>query len=137
MALYGRLLEFLKPYWLKLVLAMVFMSLVAAMNGLTAFLVKPVLDKIFFEKNAQMLYLIPVGVILLYLVKGIFEYLQAYLMGYVGQRVITDIRNLVFSPSRDNLFPFLIKLPPGQVYQGSSTMSPLSKAPSRTPLRPS
>ena len=113
MALYGRLLEFLKPYWLKLVLAMVFMSLVAAMNGLTAFVVKPVLDNIFFEKNAQMLYLIPVGVILLYLVKGIFEYLQAYLMGYVGQRVITDIRNLVFSSLQRQPLSFFDKTPTG------------------------
>lgn len=113
MALYRRLLEFLKPYWLKLVLAMIFMSLVAATNGLTAFIVKPVLDKIFFEKNAQMLYLIPVGVILLYLVKGIFEYLQAYLMGYVGQRVITDVRNLVFSALQRQPLSFFDKTPTG------------------------
>lgn len=113
MALYRRLLEFLKPYWLKLVLAMVFMSLVAATNGLTAFIVKPVLDKIFFEKNAEMLYLIPVGVILLYLVKGAFEYLQAYLMGYVGQRVITDIRNLVFRSLQRQPLSFFDKTPTG------------------------
>jgi len=49
MDLYLRLLRFLKPYLSKLVLAMIFMSLVAATNGLTAFIVKPVLDKIFFE----------------------------------------------------------------------------------------
>ncbi|HON85370.1 MAG TPA: ABC transporter transmembrane domain-containing protein [Syntrophorhabdaceae bacterium] len=97
MELYLRLLRFVKPYWIKLVLAMIFMSLVAATNGLTAFIVKPVLDKIFFEKNATMLYLIPGGVILLYLIKGIFDYLQTYLMGYVGQKVITDIRALIFN----------------------------------------
>src|SRR5512139_1895449 len=97
MALYLRLLQFVKPYWFKLAFAMVFMSLVAATNGLTAYIVKPVLDKIFFEKNADMLYIIPFGVILLYLVKGVFEYLQAYLMGFVGQKVVNDIRNLVFS----------------------------------------
>src|SRR5512137_1366049 len=97
MELYLRLLQFVKPYWPKLALAMIFMSLVAASNGLTAFIVKPVLDKIFFEKDAALLYIIPFGVVLIYFCKGLFEYLQAYLMGYVGQKVITDIRNLVFN----------------------------------------
>lgn len=113
MALYLRLLKFLKPYRVKLFFAMICMSLVAATNGLTAFIVKPVLDKIFFEKNATMLYLIPFGVILLYLIKGIFEYLQAYLMGYVGQKVITDIRNLIFNCLQKQPLSFFDKTPTG------------------------
>ncbi|MGA3174283.1 MAG: lipid A export permease/ATP-binding protein MsbA [Syntrophorhabdales bacterium] len=96
MALYLRLLRFVKPYWVKLGFAMLFMSAVAGTNGLTAYLVQPVMDKIFFEKNGKLLILIPFGVMLLYLSKGIFDYLQAYLMGFVGQKIITDIRNLVF-----------------------------------------
>lgn len=113
MALYLRLLKFLKPYWTKLLFAMIFMSLVAATNGLTAFIVKPVLDKIFFEKNASMLYLIPFGITLLYLLKGVFEYLQAYLMGYVGQKVITDIRNLIFVCLQKQPLSFFDKTPTG------------------------
>jgi subfamily B ATP-binding cassette protein MsbA len=113
MALYLRLLQFVKPYWFKLAFAMVFMSLVAATNGLTAYIVKPVLDKIFFEKNADMLYIIPLGVILLYLVKGVFEYLQAYLMGFVGQKVVNDIRNLVFSSLQRQPLSYFDKTPTG------------------------
>ncbi len=113
MALYLRLLGFLKPYWVKLAFAMVFMALVAGTNGLTAYIVKPVLDKIFFEKNASMLYLIPFGVITLYLSKGIFTYLQAYLMGFVGQKVITDIRNLVFDRLQRQPLSFFDKTPTG------------------------
>jgi subfamily B ATP-binding cassette protein MsbA len=118
MELYLRLLKFVKPYWVKLALAMLFMSLVAATNGLTAFIVKPVLDKIFFEKNATMLYLIPGGVILLYLLKGIFDYLQTYLMGYVGQKVITDIRALIFNSLQRHPFHSSIKHPQAQASQG-------------------
>ncbi|MBP9560268.1 MAG: lipid A export permease/ATP-binding protein MsbA [Syntrophorhabdaceae bacterium] len=113
MELYLRLLKFVKPYWVKLALAMLFMSLVAATNGLTAFIVKPVLDKIFFEKNATMLYLIPGGVILLYLLKGIFDYLQTYLMGYVGQKVITDIRALIFNSLQRQSLSFFDKTSTG------------------------
>lgn len=115
MALYLRLLRFLQPYWVKLLLAMIFMSLVAASNGLTAFLVKPVLDKIFFEKNDTMLFLIPFGIIVLYLLKGIFDYLQSYLMGFVGQKVITDIRNLVFKRLQAQPLAFFDKTPTGLI----------------------
>lgn len=115
MALYLRLLEFVKPYWVKLLFAMIFMSLVAATNGLTAYLVKPVMDKIFFEKNAALLVLIPFGVTLLYLSKGIFDYLQSYLMGFVGQKIITDIRNLVFRRLQAQPLAFFDKTPTGQI----------------------
>jgi ATP-binding cassette, subfamily B, bacterial MsbA len=113
MALYLRLLGFLKPYTGKLVLAMIFMSLVAATNGLTAFVVKPVLDNIFFEKNATMLYLIPFGIILLYLAKGVFDYFQAYFMGFVGQKVVTDIRALLFDSLQKQPLVFFDRTPTG------------------------
>ena len=113
MALYLRLLNFVKPYWVKLALAMAFMSLVAATNGLIAFIVKPVLDKIFFEKNASMLYIIPIGIILIYILKGVFEYLQAYLMGFVGQKVVNDIRELVFRSLQKQPLSFFDKTPTG------------------------
>jgi len=115
MALYRRLLRFLYPYWVKLAFAMVFMSLVAATNGLTAYLVQPVMDKIFFEKNGTLLVLIPIGIILLYLAKGIFDYLQAYLMGFVGQKIITDIRNLVFTKLQVQPLAFFDKTPTGVI----------------------
>lgn len=113
MALYLRLLKFVKPYWVKLALAMAFMSLVAATNGLIAFIVKPVLDNIFFDKNASMLYIMPIGIILIYLLKGVFEYLQAYLMGFVGQKVVNDIRNLLFKALQKQPLSFFDKTPTG------------------------
>ncbi|HVN22785.1 MAG TPA: lipid A export permease/ATP-binding protein MsbA [Syntrophorhabdales bacterium] len=115
MALYFRLLRFVKPYWGKLLMAAIFMSGSAATNGATAFLVKPVLDKIFFEKNGSMLVIIPFGIILLYLVKGVFDYLQAYLMGFVGQKVITDIRNLLFMRLQQQPLAFYDKTPTGVI----------------------
>lgn len=115
MALYLRLLKYVRPYTTKLVLAMIFMSLVAGANGLTAYLVKPVLDKIFFEKNATMLYIIPFGIVILYLMKGIFDYFQAYLMGFVGQRVITDIRDEVFRALQRQPLSFFDKTSTGTI----------------------
>jgi subfamily B ATP-binding cassette protein MsbA len=94
---------------------MIFMALVASTNGLTAYIVKPVLDNIFFEKNALMLNVIPFGVILLYLLKGIFDYFQAYLMGFVGQKVITDLRDEIFNALQKQPLMYFDKTPTGTI----------------------
>ena len=113
MNFYMRLLKFAWPYRVRLILAMVFMSLCSGAQSFSAYLVKPVLDSIFFEKDMSKLYIMPGIVILLFLVKGIFEYLQGYFMGYVGQRVVTDIRNLVFYNMQKQPLSFFDKTPTG------------------------
>jgi ATP-binding cassette, subfamily B, bacterial MsbA len=114
MTLYRRLLAFLKPYWKKLVIAMICMAVVSATSALYAYMVKNVIDDIFVKKDATMLYLIPFVVILLFFVKGLFFYLQAYFMGFIGQRVITTIRNLVFASLQKQPLSFFDKTPTGQ-----------------------
>ena len=115
MALYLRLLKFLRPYWVKLVFAVIFMSFVGSTDGFTAYFVKPVMDQIFFEKNGSMLLLIPFAIILFYLAKGGADYMQAYLMGFVGQKVITDIRNLVFRRLQVQPLSYFDKTPTGTI----------------------
>ncbi len=114
MALYLKLLRYLKPYWAKLAVAMICMSGVSVTNGLIPFLVQPVMDDIFVKKNISMLYIIPIGVIALFLIKGTFFYLQAYLMGYIGQRVITDVRNDIFANLQRQPLSYFDKTPTGQ-----------------------
>jgi len=96
MALYLRLLRFAKPYWAKLALAMVFMALVGSTSTLYAWLFKIVTDRIFVEKNQALLLPVGLAVIMSFLLKGLFDYFQTYLMGSVGQRAVADIRSLAF-----------------------------------------
>ena len=97
MHIYRRLLKRVKPYWKHLLLAMICMLVVAAATSATAYLVKPVLDKIFFEKNMRMLKILPFVVFLVYMIKGIFWYGQTYLMNYVGQRIVTELRQDLYT----------------------------------------
>ncbi len=113
MNLYLRLLRFAYPYKAKLIIAMIFMSLCSGAQSFSAYLVKPVLDSIFFEKDMTKLYIMPAAVIVLFLIKGTFEYVQGYYMGYVGQRVVTDIRNLVFYNMQKQPLSFFDKTPTG------------------------
>jgi subfamily B ATP-binding cassette protein MsbA len=78
-------------------------GLVAAFSGAYAWLVKPVLDEIFINKNESLLLVLPLALFTVAVLKSVFNYGQNYLMNYVGNQVITDIRQ--------QLFGKLIRLP--------------------------
>ncbi|MCG2765962.1 MAG: lipid A export permease/ATP-binding protein MsbA [Desulfarculaceae bacterium] len=87
-----RLLTMVRPYWKRLAGAMALMVLVGASTSAMAYLVKPVMDKIFVARDSDLLMLMPIGIIVLYTVKGLSSYGQTYLMQYVGQRIVTQFR---------------------------------------------
>jgi subfamily B ATP-binding cassette protein MsbA len=113
MNLYLRLLQFVKPYWVRLAGAMICMIFVSAASAASAFLVKPVLDDVFFKKDLAMLKLIPLAIVGLFLLKGLFDYGQGYLMSFVGQRIITDLRERIYHHVHSLSLPFFTKNPTG------------------------
>jgi subfamily B ATP-binding cassette protein MsbA len=97
MKLYLRLLQYLRPYWMRLIAAAVCSGLLAAFTGAYAWLVRPALDEIFINRNPTWLILLPVALMAVSVLKGFASYGQTYLMAYVGNRVVTDIRQRLFS----------------------------------------
>ena len=104
-----QLLSLIKDNVPRLIVAMVCMLVVAAATSATAFLVKPVLDDIFFKKNITMLKLIPIAVIIIYLLRGIGMYGQEYLMNYVGESIIRRLRNRLYNRISDLPLSFFHK----------------------------
>jgi len=96
-----RILFLIKENRFKLFLAMLCMLVIAAASSATAFLVKPVLDDIFFNKNTTMLKLIPLAVVVIYLLRGLGMYGQDYLMNYVGESIIQHLRNDLYARIQD------------------------------------
>ncbi len=113
MDLYRRLLEFVKPHWTRLAGAMICMLFVSAATSASAFLVKPVLDDVFFKKDLTMLKLIPLAIVGLFVLKGLFDYGQAYLMSYVGQRIIADLREKIYNHLQSLSLSFFTRNPTG------------------------
>jgi ATP-binding cassette, subfamily B, bacterial MsbA len=91
-----RLVRYLKPYRFRLGAAFVCSAMVAALSGAYAWLVKPVLDEIFINKNEALLLVLPLALFAVAVLKSAFSYGQNYLMNYVGNQVITDIRQELF-----------------------------------------
>ena len=111
--MYKRLLQFVKPYRAKLVLSMICMVFVAISTAGAAWLVQPAMDKIFVDKDMRMLFLIPMVIVGLYLLKGIFYYGQAYLMSFVGQRIVADLREKLYHHLQYLSLSFFTKTPTG------------------------
>ncbi|MGD8209307.1 MAG: ABC transporter ATP-binding protein [Desulfobacterales bacterium] len=90
------LLSLIKDSGLKLALAVFCSAVVAAMTASSAYLVKPAVEKIFEQKDTQMLILIPLLVIAVFLTKGIAAYGSSYLLNHIGQTVIMRLRNRLY-----------------------------------------
>ncbi|MEW6110993.1 MAG: ABC transporter ATP-binding protein [Thermodesulfobacteriota bacterium] len=112
---YRRLLLYLRPYINRLLLAGVCMVGVAGLTAFLAYLVKPALDEIFFEKNLRMLYIIPGLVALVYVLKGAFDFAQYYLMAFVGQSVIRDLRDELYEHLEQMSLAFFVRRSTGEL----------------------
>lgn len=115
MYVYKRLLTYLKPYISRLLVAGLCMIGVACLTASLAFLVKPALDGIFLERNRTMLLLIPLAVALVYVVKGFCDFGQYYLMAYIGQSVIKDIREQMFSKLEEMSVAYFVRHSTGEL----------------------
>ena len=91
-----RMIRYLSPYRFRLGAAFICSALVAAFSGAYAYLVKPVLDEIFINKNETLLLVLPVALFSVAVLKSAFSYGQNYLMNYVGNHIVTDIRQELF-----------------------------------------
>lgn len=88
-----RALGYFSPYKFRIILAIISMAIVAACSGAAAYLVKPAFDDIFGKKDATALVLIPVAYVAVFLIKGVFRYLQNYEMRICGLNVLETLRN--------------------------------------------
>jgi subfamily B ATP-binding cassette protein MsbA len=89
--------DFMRPHGGRIALAFALMGLAAASTAARAWLMEPVLDRIFVAREGSLLLLIAGGAFALALVKGLADYGDAVLMTRVGQRVIADVQIALFS----------------------------------------
>ncbi len=97
LALLKRLLrEGVRPYAWRIALAVMCMGVVAAATALSAWLMDPVVNKVFVERRHDLLWPVGLAVMATFAAKGIASYGQAVLMSHVGLRIITDMQKRMF-----------------------------------------
>ncbi|MGE0115183.1 MAG: lipid A export permease/ATP-binding protein MsbA [Steroidobacteraceae bacterium] len=95
-ATYKRLLKYLRPYRLQFALGTFGALMFAATNTGVAWLAKSFLDGTFLKKDPAMLTLVPVALVVMFLVRGLGDFIQTYFMGWVGRRIIKQLRTELF-----------------------------------------
>ncbi len=94
---YLRLLAYARPHWPMFMLGVLGMVLFASVDTGFAILVKKFLDGAFVERDPRMLVYVPGGIIVLFVVRGVGDYLSVYAPGWVGRQVIKSIRHDLFT----------------------------------------
>ena len=110
-----RLYGVLKPYRSKLIIAMVGMVIVAGFNAAQAYMVKPLLDEIFVNKDKGLLNILPLALLAIFLIKGVFYFIYSYLLEWVGQCVIRDLRNRIYAHLNRLSLSFFHHTPTGEL----------------------
>ncbi len=94
--MYLRLLTFVRPYWKAFALALLAMVLLAATEPLFPALMKPLLDKGFSGKPRDDLWLAPLAIVGIFMLRGVLSFTGGYLMAWVTNRVVMDLRIAMF-----------------------------------------
>ena len=107
------LFKYLKEHKLLVVIAVVTLILNAAITSYLAYFVKVVVNSVFVNKDPQMIKLIPLILIGLVFLKGIVFFANYYSMSYMGQKVITNLRQELYERIIRLPLEYFQKEPPG------------------------
>ena len=115
MNVYARLWPYIKPYRLRFAQACVAMLGVAVFNGGSLYLLKPIVDHVFVSRDFTMLWLVIVGVPVLVALKTIFSYVQNYLMSWIGQMAVQELREDLFRHLHSLSLEYYAEREPGEI----------------------
>ena len=98
LALIGRMLRsYLRPYLWLLGASILLNVLIAATTGALPWFIQQAVDEVFNNKNPNMLLLVPIGVVVISLVKGLATYGSNVIMNFVGQRSTANLQRDLFA----------------------------------------
>jgi subfamily B ATP-binding cassette protein MsbA len=93
---YLRILQYVRPYLPRLIFGAVCIIIVAGTNLYVPWIIKSVIDEVLSAKDLTMLNTIALGILIMYVIRGLFFFGQNYLLSYVGQKVVVDVRQGLF-----------------------------------------
>jgi ATP-binding cassette, subfamily B, bacterial MsbA len=93
---YRRLLSYLRPHRAMFLLGVLGMIIFAATDAGWAAFVRFFLDGTFVQKDPRMVWLVPTALVVLFLLRGLGDFLQTYCPGYVGRHIVKTLRAEIF-----------------------------------------
>jgi ATP-binding cassette, subfamily B, bacterial MsbA len=96
-SIYRRLLKYAKPYTGMFLIGVLGSVLFAASNASLAYLVRRFMHGTFLDKSPEILWQVPLGVVVIFTLRGVGDYVQSYFPSWVGRQVIKGLRHDVFA----------------------------------------
>jgi len=94
---YRRLLGYARPYLGTFMIGVCGMVLFAATDALLAYLVKIFLGGAFIERDPRIIWIVPLGAVSLFFVRGLGDYVSTYFPAWVGRQIIKALRGELFA----------------------------------------
>jgi len=96
-SIYRRLLRYAKPYTGVFLIGVMGMVLFAATQSALAYLVKTFFKGAFVIRDPKIIWEIPLGVVVLFALRGIGDFVANYYPSWVGRQVVKGLRRDVFA----------------------------------------
>jgi ATP-binding cassette, subfamily B, bacterial MsbA len=91
----------MRPYWWRILIAGLASSAYGGLDAAFAYMVEPLLRKIFVTKDVFIFTILPFAIILIFVFRAVTRYLNDYFMRTAAQLAVQDVRNEIF---RKNVF---------------------------------
>jgi subfamily B ATP-binding cassette protein MsbA len=95
-AAYWRLLRYSAPHWKVFLVALLGMVMFASVDTAFIWLIKPMIDGSFVQRDPEIMRLVPLAILALFVLRGIAHFTSNYGMAWVAQRVVLRLRGEVF-----------------------------------------
>src|SRR5574344_3138629 len=87
---YSQMWPYIKPYWGRALIAVLITIPVGALDAVIAWALKPYMDVVMIEKNANTLW-IPLIIIMFSALQGALTFTATYMNTWVGNRISSDV----------------------------------------------
>ena len=88
--------NYIRKHSQKILIAVICMIIVSATTAINAWMMQPVLDDIFINKDKSLILIIPLAILIIAIIKGISSYIQSILMSFVSYKIVANLQNHMF-----------------------------------------
>jgi subfamily B ATP-binding cassette protein MsbA len=96
---FGRIVHYSKPYWGRIAISTLASIAVGTMDGGFAYLVEPLLRKMFATNDKTIFTLLPFAVLIIFAIRAVSRFLNDYFIRTAGELAVQDIRNDLYRNS--------------------------------------
>jgi ATP-binding cassette, subfamily B, bacterial MsbA len=93
----SRIFSYARPYWLRLAAGLLLTGMASLVWLAIPLGLRSLLDSVFEARDQGMLDLLGVGMLVLFLLQSVLSFGSHYLVSWVGERTVTDLRKQVYA----------------------------------------